>query len=145
MYTLTHRGETLLTGIIVFHADGRWGVLYAGDPPQLEDIRGRRWRIEGDKLFKTGPNDDVRLSPELRRFARAPDTIVSFTADRFVTSDETTSTYTRIQKRRKTPNHAMERTPKALTRSLPLPRPYCPPVYVAAPQLAPFGVDLVSR
>ena len=113
MYTLAHRGETYLTCIIVFHADGRWGVRYPGDPSKLEDIGGRRWRIEGNKLFKTGPDDDLRLGPELRRLASKPDTIVSFTADKFVTRDETTGTYIRIQKRRKILNQAMQQTPKS--------------------------------
>ena len=39
----------------VYHADGTWGVKRNEDAP--EDISGRRWRIEGDKLILTYPSD----------------------------------------------------------------------------------------
>jgi hypothetical protein len=40
----------------VYHADGTWGVKRNEDAP--EDIRGRRWRVEGDELFLTFPGDN---------------------------------------------------------------------------------------
>jgi hypothetical protein len=39
----------------VYHADGRWGVKRNEDAP--EDTKGRRWRVDGDKLSLTYPGD----------------------------------------------------------------------------------------
>ena len=39
----------------VYHADGRCGVKRNEDAP--EDTKGRRWRIDGDKLILTYPGD----------------------------------------------------------------------------------------
>ena len=39
----------------VYHADGRWGVKR--NEEAAEDIRGRRWRVAGNKLFLTYPGD----------------------------------------------------------------------------------------
>ena len=78
------------TRIIVFHADGSWGVRKFDDRP--EDIRGRRWRVEGNTLILTYPHD--------HGFDTAKDRIVSFTPHKFVTEvSGYTFTYTRIDKR----------------------------------------------
>ena len=39
----------------VYHADGTWGVKRNEDAP--EDVRGRRWHIEGRKLTLIYPGD----------------------------------------------------------------------------------------
>ena len=39
----------------VYHADGTWGVKRNEDA--AEDISGRRWHIEGNKLIITYPGD----------------------------------------------------------------------------------------
>lgn len=67
---------------IIFHADHTWGVLHY--VPDGEDIRGRRWRLAGDKLILTYPGDDGLETGE--------DQIISFTHDKFVTDG---GTYTR--------------------------------------------------
>ena len=64
------------TRILVFHADGSWGVRKYDDP-RPEDIRGRRWRVEGDTLILLYPGD--------HGFETAKDHIVSFTPNKFVT------------------------------------------------------------
>jgi hypothetical protein len=80
------------TRIIVFHADGRWGVRKYDDP-RPEDIRGRRWRVEGNTLILTYPHD--------HGLDTARDQIVSFTPDKFVTEiSGYRFTYARIEQRR---------------------------------------------
>ncbi len=79
------------TRIIVFHADGSWGVRKFDDRP--EDIRGRRWRVEGNTLVLRYPGD--------HGFETAKDRIVSFIPDKFVTEIHGyRSTYTRIEQPR---------------------------------------------
>ena len=39
----------------VYHADGTWGLKRNEDAP--EDKKGRRYRVEGDKLILTYPGD----------------------------------------------------------------------------------------
>ena len=39
----------------VYHADGTWGVKRNEDAP--EDTKGRRWRVDGNKLILTYPGD----------------------------------------------------------------------------------------
>ena len=39
----------------VYHADGTWGVKRNEDAP--ENVRGRRWRVDGNKLILTYPGD----------------------------------------------------------------------------------------
>jgi hypothetical protein len=63
------------TRIIVFHADGSWGVRKFDDRP--EDIRGRHWRVEGNTLVLRYPGDHA--------FGTATDKIVSFSPHKFVT------------------------------------------------------------
>jgi hypothetical protein len=76
------------TRIIVFHADGSWGVRKFDDRP--EDIRGRRWHVEGDSLVLRYPSDGG--------FDTHPYKIVSFTRHEFVTETEGYKfTYTRIE------------------------------------------------
>jgi hypothetical protein len=53
----------------VYHADGTWGVKRNEDAP--EDVRGRRLRVEGNKLIITAPTD--------HGFANAVYTIISCT------------------------------------------------------------------
>jgi hypothetical protein len=73
--------------IIVFHADGRWGVKKLEEGP--EDIRGRRWWVKGNHLVLKYPSDDG--------FDTASYRIVSFTAGKFVTDIHGyESTYTRM-------------------------------------------------
>lgn len=59
----------------IFHANGTWGVQGNEDAP--EDIDGRRWRIQGNKLFITFRGDNGLLTVDY--------TIVSFTAKSFIT------------------------------------------------------------
>jgi hypothetical protein len=72
--------------ILVFHADGRWGVRKIDDP-RPEDIRGRRWHIEGDMLILRYPSDNG--------FESHPYKIVSFTPNEFITGGEYPCNYTR--------------------------------------------------
>jgi hypothetical protein len=62
--------------IEIFHPDGTWGVRNF-DFSQPEDIKGRRWRLDGDRLILTYPTD--------HGFDTATYKIISFAADRFVT------------------------------------------------------------
>jgi hypothetical protein len=75
--------------IIVFHADGRWGVKKLEKVP--EDIRGRRWWIKGNTLVLKYPSD--------HGFDTAQYRIISFTRDQFVTQihGDYESTYTRMR------------------------------------------------
>jgi hypothetical protein len=73
--------------ILVFHADGRWGVRKYDDP-RPEDIRGRRWRVEGDKLILRYPHDQSFETHAYR--------ILSFTPREFITDGEYPCTYTRV-------------------------------------------------
>jgi len=76
------------TRIIVFHADGSWGVRKFDERP--EDIRGRRWRVEGNNLILRYPSD--------KGFETHAYRIVSFTPREFVTETEGYRfTYTRIE------------------------------------------------
>jgi hypothetical protein len=76
------------TRILVFHADGSWGVRKYDDP-RPEDIRGRGWRIEGDALILRYPSD--------HGFDTHSYKIVSFTSDKFVTGGEYPCTYIRTR------------------------------------------------
>ena len=62
--------------IVIFHSDGSWGVRN-WDFSKPEDIRGRRWHVEGDKLIITAPPADGGQT--------AAEKIISFTRSRFVT------------------------------------------------------------
>ena len=74
--------------IIVFHADGSWGVRKFDDRP--EDIRGRRWRVQDSTLILKYPGD--------HGFETATYKIVSFTPRKFVTEIHGyESTYTRVE------------------------------------------------
>jgi len=76
------------TRIIVFHPDGSWGVRKFDNRP--EDIRGRRWHVEGDSLVLRYPSD--------HGFDTHAYKIVSFTRREFVTDTEGYRfTYTRIE------------------------------------------------
>jgi hypothetical protein len=79
------------TRILVFHADGSWGVRKYDDP-RPEDIRGRRWRIEADALILRYPSD--------HGFDTHAYKIVSFTSGKFVTGGEYPCTYTRTRESR---------------------------------------------
>ena len=60
--------------VISFHPDGRWGVLpYGGGQ---EEIMGRQWRIESNKLFLTYLDG--------RAFTTSAYTIVSFSPVKLV-------------------------------------------------------------
>ncbi len=63
---------------IIFHANGTWAVQRNEDAPQ--EINGRRWHINGNKLTLTFPGDHGTQS--------VVDTIVSFTQNKFVTKDD---------------------------------------------------------
>jgi hypothetical protein len=77
--------------IIVFHADGSWGVRKFDNGP--EDIRGRRWRVQDDTL--------VLLYPSDHGFDTRVDKIVSFTRRKFVTEQQGYKfTYSRIEQPR---------------------------------------------
>jgi hypothetical protein len=87
--------------IIVFHRDGSWGVRKFDDRP--EDIRGRRWRVEGDHLVLTYPDD--------HGFTTWRYQIVSFTPREFVTQTQGyTSTYTRLEQHLDTSNKPLQPT-----------------------------------
>jgi hypothetical protein len=58
----------------VYHADGTWGVKRNEDAP--EDVRGRRWHINGNKLIITYPGDHGLETGEL--------TIISLTDHKMV-------------------------------------------------------------
>ena len=73
--------------IRVFHADGRWGVRKYDDP-RPEDIRGRRWRVEGDTLILRYPSDSG--------FETHTYKILAFTKDEFITDGDYPCTYTRV-------------------------------------------------
>jgi hypothetical protein len=80
-------GQYRPSRIIVFHADGSWGVRKFDTAP--EDIRGRRWRVEGKTLVLTYPHD--------HGFDTAAYRFVSFTPRKFVTEIHGyESAYTRI-------------------------------------------------
>ena len=70
----------------IFHANGTWGVQRNEDAP--EDIDGRRWRIQGNKLFLKFRGDAGLQTAEF--------TIISFTSKRFITeADGHKETYDR--------------------------------------------------
>jgi hypothetical protein len=78
------------TRILVFHADGSWGVRKYDDP-RPEEINGRRWRVEGDKLILYYP---AEKTPRI-------DKILSFTRQKFVTEQQGYEfTFTRIEQPR---------------------------------------------
>jgi hypothetical protein len=87
--------------IVIFHADGTWGVRN-WDFSQPEDIQGRRRRVAGDRLILTYPSD--------HGFTTYAEKIVSFTRARFMT--ETASGrfyYTRLKHwPPKSPNQTMQ-------------------------------------
>jgi hypothetical protein len=89
--------------IIIFHSDGSWGVRN-WDFSKPEDIRGRRWHVEGDKLIITAPPEDGAQT--------AAEKIVSFTHAAFVTEvNGVTISYRRIKHwPPKSPNQSMEPT-----------------------------------
>lgn len=92
----------------VYHADGTWGVKRNEDAS--EDIRGRRWCIEGDKLFLTFPGDD--------RMDTAVYTIVSCTEQKLILDDGHRQEYTRYSADCQRSNQEMKRTPKAFASRL---------------------------
>ena len=59
----------------IFHANGTWGIQRNEDSP--EDIDGRRWRIQGNKLFMTFRGDHGFQTTEF--------TIISFSPQKFIT------------------------------------------------------------
>jgi hypothetical protein len=76
------------TRIIVFHPDGSWGVRKFDERP--EDVRGRRWRVEGGSLILRYPSDQGFETHAYR--------IISFTPREFITeTGGYRSTYTRIE------------------------------------------------
>lgn len=62
---------------IAFYADGRWGVQRNEDAPI--EFNGRRWRIEGNKLFLT-----FQEHPGVTNES----TIISFTTNQFITETD---------------------------------------------------------
>ena len=90
--------------IVIFHSDGSWGVRN-WDFNKPEDIRGRRWRVEGDKLIISAPPEDGGQ--------RAAEKIVSFTHTAFVTEiNGVRISYTRINHwPPKSPNQSIEPIP----------------------------------
>jgi hypothetical protein len=75
--------------IVFFHPNHTWGVTNF-DPDKPEEINGRRWRTEGDKLILTYPTrNDGR--DRLESYAYK---IVSFSRDKFATD---VFTYKRIK------------------------------------------------
>ncbi len=89
--------------IVIFHSDGSWGVRN-WDFSKPEDIRGRRWRVEGDKLIISAPPEDGGET--------AAEKIVSFTHAAFITEvNGVRISYTRIKHwPPKSPNESMEPT-----------------------------------
>jgi hypothetical protein len=75
--------------IVIFHPDHTWGVTNF-DPAKREEIHGRRWRVQGDKLFVTVPVSSGDR-PGLDTHAYK---IISFRRDKFTTD---AFTYTRIK------------------------------------------------
>jgi len=76
--------------IVIFHSDGTWGVRN-WDFSKPEDIRGRRWSVEADRLVLTYPSD--------HDFTTHAEKIVSITRARFVTEvDSSRFLYTRIER-----------------------------------------------
>ena len=76
--------------VVFFHPNHTWGVTNF-DPDNPEEINGRRWRIEGDKLILTFPdreNGRDRLETQVYD-------IVSFGSDKFATD---AFSYTRLKK-----------------------------------------------
>jgi len=75
--------------IVFFHPNHTWGVTNF-DPDKPEEINGRRWRIEGDKLILSYPSRvNGRDSLETHAYK-----IVSFYRDKFATD---VFTYKRIK------------------------------------------------
>jgi hypothetical protein len=68
----------------IFHADGTWGVQRHEDAP--EGIAGRRWRIDGKKLFLTYPTDNGVGTPV--HMVTSVYTIIFFTPQNFTIRDE---------------------------------------------------------
>ena len=63
--------------LVVFHADGTWGVKrYEG---AREEIDGRRWRVEGKKFTLIYPGDHGMITEV--------STIVTLTPKKFVVKD----------------------------------------------------------
>jgi hypothetical protein len=106
----TYREEHIPSAIVTFHSDGRLGNRSLADPSADEYIAGKRWRIEGDKLFVI---PDQYTSRDDRALANNnPSRIVLFTPDKIVAVlAGVTDTYTRIRKQRDAPNQTMQRTP----------------------------------
>jgi hypothetical protein len=63
---------------VVFHSDGTWGVQRHETAP--EEIDGRRWRIEGNKLILTYPGNRGPLTSR--------DSIISFTPQKLIVQSE---------------------------------------------------------
>jgi hypothetical protein len=84
----------------VYHTDGTWGVKRNEDAP--EDIRGRRWRVGGDKLFLTFPGDNGMDT--------AAYTIVSCTEQKLILDDGHRQEYTRYSADCQRSNQPMQRT-----------------------------------
>jgi hypothetical protein len=83
-----YSGKARPTRIVVFHPDGSWGVRKFDDQP--EDIRGRRWRVDGDSLILRYPSD--------YGFETGAYKILSFAPRKFVTETQGYRfTYTRIE------------------------------------------------
>jgi hypothetical protein len=78
----------------VYHTDGSWGVKRSEDAP--EDIRGRRWRVEGDKLFLTFPGDNGMETADY--------TIVACTAQKLILYAGRRQEYTRYSAGCQRPN-----------------------------------------
>ena len=94
--------------IVIFHSDGSWGVPFSilsrREDWQHEDTRGRRWRVEGDKLMMRTASADGGRPPEER--------IVSFGETAFETEvNGIRISYTRTKLwPRKSPNQTMKPT-----------------------------------
>src|SRR4051794_14622870 len=61
----TYREEHIPSAMVTFYSDGRLGNRSLADSATYEYIAGKRWRIEGDKLFvildKYTSRDDRQL------------------------------------------------------------------------------------
>jgi len=66
---------------VIFHEDGQWGVQR--NEEAKEEIMGRRWRIDGKKLFLTYPIDKGDGIP-VHMMTSVYD-IISFTQQKFIT------------------------------------------------------------
>ena len=75
--------------IIIFHPDHTWGVTNV-DPHNPEEINGRCWRLEGDKLILSYP-DTLNGRDHLASHAYK---ILSFNRDKLATD---AFTYARIK------------------------------------------------